>query len=147
MIMFVSCTNDYNDVQFKEIRNVQIGNLTGSVIEITGDCVLYNPNNVTLDLTDADLDLIIEGNRAGKVQQQLKVVMPAASEFVLPLKATMSPKEFYGDKGNNLMQAAVQMLARQEIYIKYDGVIKAGKGWASVPVKVLDSVQVPVRIF
>lgn len=146
ILFFNSCSSDYSEVEFKEITNVKLDNIKGATIELTGDCVLYNPNGVALDLTDATFNVYVDGRKTAVMSQELDVKMPAGSDFILPLKATIDAKEFYGEQGAGLFRAAMQVLAKQKVTIKYDGAIKAGKGWAKFPVKIVDSVEVPVKI-
>lgn len=144
---FCGCTETYKEVEFQEIRNVQLSNVSGATVDLTGDCLLYNPNDVALDITDATFDVYIDGRKTAVVHQEIDVVMQANEQFILPLKATIDAKDFYGEQGEGLFRAAVQMIARQKVTIKYDGVIKAGKGWVRLPVKVIDSVEVPVKLY
>jgi LEA14-like dessication related protein len=146
-VVFYGCTETYKEVEFKEITNVQLSNLTGTTIDLTGDCLLFNPNNVALDVSDATFDLYVDGRKTAVVHQEIDVVMSANEQFILPLKATIDAKDFYGEQGEGLFRAAVQMMARQKVSIKYNGVINAGKGWVKLPIKVVDSVEVPVKLY
>jgi LEA14-like dessication related protein len=144
---FCGCTETYKEVEFREIRNVQLSNVSGATVDLTGDCLLYNPNDVALDITDATFDVYVDGRKTAVVHQEIDVVMQANEQFILPLKATIDAKDFYGEQGEGLFRAAVQMIAQQKVTIKYDGIIKAGKGWVRLPVKVIDSVEVPVKLY
>lgn len=144
---FWGCTETYKEVEFREIRNVQLSNVSSATVDLTGDCLLYNPNDVALDITDATFDVYVDGRKTAVVHQEIDVVMQANEQFILPLKATIDAKDFYGEQGEGLFRAAVQMIAQQKVTIKYDGVIKAGKGWVRLPVKVIDSVEVPVKLY
>ncbi|MDP5101882.1 MAG: hypothetical protein NWQ09_11195 [Nonlabens sp.] len=144
---FCGCTETYEDVEFKEITNVRLSNVTATSVELNGDCVLFNPNNVALDVTDAAFDVYVDGRKTAVVHQEIDVVMQPNEQFILPLKATIDATDFYGEQGEGLFRAAIQMMARQKVSVKYDGVIKAGKGWVKLPVKIKDSVEVPVKLY
>lgn len=147
LTIFNACTETYKEVEFKEIKNVRLTNVSGTSVDLNGDCLLYNPNDVALDITDATFDVYIDGRKTAVVHQEIDVVMQANEQFILPLKATIDAKDFYGEQGEGLFRAAVQMIAQQKVTIKYDGIIKAGKGWVRLPVKVIDSVEVPVKLY
>ncbi|MGJ8683816.1 MAG: LEA type 2 family protein [Nonlabens sp.] len=147
LFLMTSCEDAYEEVVFMEIKNVKIKNATTDNVELTGDCVLYNPNPVGLDLTQAKFDVYVDGRKTAEINQDLDIEMPASGEFILPLTARMSPKEFYGEKGGGLLNATLQILVNQKVAIKYEGSIRAGKGMMNFQVPVLDSLEVPVKIF
>lgn len=147
LFIMTSCENAYEEVVFKEIKNVKIKNATAAQLELSGDCLLYNPNAVGLDLTQATFDVYVDGRKTAEINQDLDIEMPASGDFVLPLTVKMSPKELYGEKGSGLLNAALQILANQKVNIKYNGTIRAGKGMVNFEVPVVDSLEVPVKIF
>lgn len=147
LFMMTSCEDAYEEVVFMEIKNVKIKKATGDHLEISGDCVLFNPNAVGLDLTQAKFDVYVDGRKTAVINQSLDIEMPASGEFTLPLSAQLSPKELYGEKGSGLLNATLQILLSQKVNIKYDGSIRAGKGMVNFEVPVIDSLEVPVKIF
>ncbi len=147
LVLIISCENVYEEVVFMEIKNVKIKNAASENLELTGDCVLYNPNGVGLDLTKAKFDVFVNGRKTVEINQDLDIEMPADAEFILPLRAKMSPKDFYGEKGKGLLGATLQILAKQKVDIKYNGTINAGKGMVNFEVPIVDSLEVPVKIF
>lgn len=147
VLFLTSCENAYEEVVFIEIKNVKILNAASENLELTGDCVLYNPNGIGLDLTKAKFDVFVNGRKTVEIDQDLDIEMPADAEFILPLRAKMSPKDFYGEKGKGLLGATLQILAKQKVDIKYNGSINAGKGMVNFQVPIVDSLEVPVKIF
>ncbi|KEZ92621.1 LEA/WHy family protein [Nonlabens ulvanivorans] len=147
LIAMTSCQDAYEEVVFMEIKNVKINNATSDNVQLSGDCVLFNPNAVGLDLTKAKFDVYVNGRKTAEINQDLDVEMPASDEFILPLKATMSPKDFYGEKGRGLLDATLQILVNQKVDIKYNGSIRAGKGMVNFEVPIIDSLEVPVKVF
>lgn len=147
LFLLTSCENSYEEITFINIQNVKIKNATADNVELSGDCVLFNPNPVGLDLTKANFDIYIDGNKAAKINQDLDIEMPSNGEFILPLSVKISPQELYGEKGDNLLNAALQAFLNQKVNIKYDGSIRAGKGIVNFEVPIIDSLEVPVKIF
>lgn len=147
LLLITSCDSAYEDIEFKDIKNVKVKMLSTNKIELTGDCLLYNPNLVGLDLTQADFKVYVGDRKAAEIHQQLDVEMPADTTFTLPLKAVMSPKEFYGKKGSGLLGAALQVLTNEKIKLRYDGSINAGIGAVKLNIPVVDSLEVPVKLF
>ncbi len=147
VFLMTSCEDAYEEVVFMEIKNVKIKNATTDNMELIGDCVLFNPNPVGLDLTKAKFDIYIDGRKTAQINQNLGVEMPASGEFILPLTVKMSPKDFYGEKGDGLLNATLQILVNQKVNIKYNGSINAGKGMINFEIPVVDSLEVPIKIF
>ena len=67
------------------------------------------------------------------------------SEFDFPIRASVNPKDIYGEKGKGVLGAALQILASQKVDIKYDGSINVGKGAINFTVPVVDSLSIPVK--
>ncbi|MBF4985672.1 LEA type 2 family protein [Nonlabens mediterrranea] len=147
LFLLTSCEDAYEEIVFIEIKNVKIKNATSELVQLSGDCTLFNPNPVGLDLTKAKFDVYVNGRKTAEINQDLDVKMPANQEFILPLNATMSPKDFYGEKGRGLLDATLQILVKQKVDIKYNGSIRAGKGIVTFEVPVVDSLEVPVKVF
>ena len=145
VVLFISCTNPYEDISFVEIKNARLINITETNVELVADCILYNPNSVGFDLKEANFDVYLYGNKAAHVLQDADAVMPAKKEFSFPITATVNPKEIYG-RGRGLLDVALQVMANKRIKVKYEGTIKVAKGDYGFTVPVVDSLEVPLEI-
>jgi LEA14-like dessication related protein len=145
ILLLGSCKNPYKDIAFVEIKNPTLEKVTLHQLDILATCVLYNPNSVAINLEEVDFDVYVNGNKTALIKQLEKVLMPANSEFEFPIRASVSPKEVYGEKGKGVLGAALQILASQKVDVKYEGSIKVGKGAIHFRVPVVDSLSVPVN--
>ncbi|AZQ43294.1 LEA type 2 family protein [Nonlabens ponticola] len=146
LLFLTACDNPYEDITFVEIKNVRLTNISKNKVDLVADCILYNPNSVGLELREADFDVFLNGKKAAKVLQEKDALMPAKEEFTFPITASIDPEELYGKKASGLFDIAIQVLANEEVAVKYEGTLKAGKGSFNFLVPVIDSLKVPVKI-
>ncbi|AGC76453.1 LEA14-like dessication related protein [Nonlabens dokdonensis] len=145
LIGFSACENPYDDIVFVEIKDANLEKVSATKLEIAATCVLYNPNSVGLNLKEADFDVYLNGKKSAIIDQNENVEMPANSEFDFPIRASVNPKDIYGEKGKGVLGAALQILASQKVDVKYDGSINVGKGAINFTVPVVDSLSIPVK--
>jgi LEA14-like dessication related protein len=145
LICLSACENPYEDIVFVAIKDAKLEKVTTTKLEIVATCVLYNPNSVGLNLKEADFDVYVNGKKSAFIDQNNNVEMPANAQFDFPIRATVNPKDIYGEKGKGVLGAALQILASQKVDVKYNGSIKVGKGVINFTVPVVDSLSIPVK--
>ncbi|MFZ1688560.1 MAG: hypothetical protein WAU70_14115, partial [Flavobacteriales bacterium] len=64
-LLLTGCTN-FRDVTFHGVRNVELRQLDGSLIALTIDAEVENPNGYRIKLKDPDVDLWYNGQLIGK---------------------------------------------------------------------------------
>lgn len=79
ILLFSSC-NDFQDVTFSGIENVQITSLTQKGAEAIITVKIKNPNSVAFTIYKSDLDVMISGINAGKAHLDNNVKIKAHSE-------------------------------------------------------------------
>ena len=112
--------------EFQSIANPKVIQLSMKKTHIEVDVVLNNPNGVGVDITKMEVDIFVNNVHIGKTTQTHEAIIPADSNFNLPLKFEFSPKEVLniGSLGGLL-----GALKDKKVKMKY-------KGFVSV--KVLD---------
>ncbi len=130
MVFLSSCsTKNLKEPEYREIREIRMIEL-GLLQSTAGvDLVYYNPNNFSVQLTEARGDVYIDNNFLGRFNLGEKVQVNKNSEFVLPaivkldmLGALKNQREIYKKK---------------EVLVRIDGIAKLTKSGFSreLPIK------------
>ena len=87
LAFLASCGNmkDVSQPEFRDISNVKVVNV-GLLQTTTGaDLVYYNPNDFSIQLSDARGDVYIDNSYLGRFELDQKVQVKKRSEFILPV--------------------------------------------------------------
>jgi len=128
--MFFCACNKPQEPVFKEIKNLKVSKLSNGQLGLTADAHYFNPNKMKGKLAKIDLDLEIEGQKVGTVNQAELVEVPANAEFVIPLEANVSSK-FLSD---NWLGGIVSILQSGKVPVRIYG---------SATIKIL---EIPVKV-
>jgi len=82
---FTSCkTPDLVEPEYRDIQNVRL--IEAGLLQSTAgvDLIYYNPNNYTVNLTEARGDVYIDNKYLGHLELAEKVSVKKKSEFILP---------------------------------------------------------------
>lgn len=74
--------------EFIELENIKFKNITlppNITLTFTSDAVINNPNSYQMTISKVDFDVMVDGKKTSHFTQDLEVVMPANSDFKLPL--------------------------------------------------------------
>lgn len=74
------------------IEDVDILEMNTDKIDMEAKMIIHNPNNVALDLASADLNVILDDITIGNIKQQYDLVMPAKSDFEMPVNISLDLK-------------------------------------------------------
>lgn len=116
---FLSSCKEPKDLEFREIKNTKLSNVSFSAATLTADVVMYNPNNFGLELSRTDLDIFVENNLFGHTSQNIQVSIPRKEQFTLPLSMAIDTK--------NLLKNGFTALYNKEVTIRAVGNVKVGK--------------------
>jgi len=72
------------------VRNVTLGNLDLSGLEVLVDLRLRNPNDLTLPITGIEYNLVLDGTRVADGRQAKAVTLPALGEADLQLSMNVN---------------------------------------------------------
>jgi len=103
-------------------QNVQDFKLEKAGLEQTAlsmDIRLYNPNNYTLKLKKADVDVYLNDTHLGKMSVKGKFAVRKLDTLTLPVVLDVELK--------NILPNALQLLMNSEVDIKLKGTLKAGR--------------------
>ncbi len=114
--------------EFKHYDHLVIDKIGFNHSKISVDLHFYNPNNLSIVLDNAELDIYINNHILGHSSQKYRQVLANKTQFVIPIKFDIEMK--------NILQNSWATLINKEVDIKIKGKIKIGKGkiFTSFPV-------------
>ena len=100
--------------------------------------ILYNPNDIRIKLRSAEIDVFVNGKKSGRIDQKLKMMIPAEAEFSVPLEVKLNMKEL------GLMDTLLGMLGGKKLKVEYKGSIRVT--YKGVPIRIPVNHESEVRI-
>ena len=95
------------------------------------DIRLYNPNNCTIKLKQADIDVFLNGKLLGQLKVNGKYAVPKLDTFSLPVLMDIDRIDL-----TNVLTSAFQVLTGSDMTLKITGTIKAGRHGVYIKVPV-----------
>ncbi|PGH37946.1 MAG: hypothetical protein CRN43_18170 [Candidatus Nephrothrix sp. EaCA] len=114
--VLAGCGGWKEDLQFKDFKNIKFGE-KDSNMSLTGDVVLYNPNNASLTLREADLKAFMNEKEVAAINQKMNVKVKARSEFTLPVEISLA-------NADGLMGTLLNILGQKSNTLKFVGFLK-----------------------
>ena len=125
----------YRDVPYyKGFKKPRITSFTTKQIAVTADVICFNPNKVSIKLTDSEFDVYANGKHVVETKQTYGTTISADSEFKIPLKISFSPIKVF--KAKDLIGAAFLSLKKKRINLRYDGKVVVSVAGAPVEIRV-----------
>ena len=137
-LYMTGCERPQEAPVFKRMGNIEVTKITGSEAYLNANAYFYNPNNVKMKLTKIDVDVEVEGNKIGSINQSVKTLIPAMSEFKVPLDATFDMKQV------GFLKSVFSILGGKKLKVHYKGFIRVN--FHGIPVKVPVDYEDEVRI-
>ncbi|MEO6230335.1 MAG: LEA type 2 family protein [Ferruginibacter sp.] len=135
MVFLSSCgTKNLKEPEYREIRQIRMIEL-GLLQSTAGvDLVYYNPNNFSVQVTEARGDVYVDNNFLGRFDLSEKVQVNKNSEFVLPAIVKL---DMIGALKNQR-----EIYKKKEVLVRIDGIAKLTKSGFSreLPIK-YESIQ------
>jgi len=117
LLMAFSCVPK-EEVVFKGVKNISIEPGKENEPILKADALFYNPNKVKMKLKEIYVDVMVNGKPSAHVRQQLKVSIPAESDFSVPVAAQLSLKEL------GLLDTIVNLLGGKKYQLQYTGYVR-----------------------
>lgn len=132
--VFFACEN-MDKPQFQAVNNVELKSINianGFNVEMSGDVTFFNPNDVTVDVSELEADVYVNGNKITTVTQNLKTQMRASDEFTIPLTCNIPLETVFNDlKDGGFLK---NLRKKKKIDLKLDGMLKATRGGVGMDV-------------
>jgi len=126
---------------FKMVREVTVKENYGDSITLIAMADFYNPNNYKMILKQADIDILLNGNKISSLHQEYNLIIEKNADFTVPLEATFSQKQING----NLISSALQILLGKKLTLQYLGNIKVKAYGIRIRVPVDGQSEINVR--
>lgn len=134
--LFSSCQKPGEKIVLRQIRDVVVDASTEPTLK--ANAIFYNPNNIRGRLKRINVDIYVDGKKAARVDQKLKTLVPARSEFTVPLEVKLSIKEL------GFMDTLLGVLGGKKFEVRYEGSLRLSRNGIPfrVPVKYKDEVRI-----
>jgi hypothetical protein len=122
----ISCGPTPQALTYQDVKNFRLFSLSLTP-DVGMDIQFYNPNNFSLTLKDADINVLINEREIGRTTITNSFNVPATDTFLLPVKI----------KANlgNIFANAYSILSNKEVDVRLVGNVKAGKGiYLNIPI-------------
>lgn len=125
-LMLAGCELPKEQIVLKQIRDVVVDATTEPLLK--ANAIFYNPNDARGRLKKIKVDIYINGKKAGEIDQDLKTIIPAKSNFTVPIEVKLSLKEF------GVLDTIFSMLGGKKFEVHYQGSLRLK--YHGVPIRV-----------
>lgn len=113
-----SCKKPSEAPQFKKVSGIRVAKMDGNIAHLNADAHFHNPNGVKMKLRQVDVNVTLDGKKIGKIKQTLKTIIPANSDFKVPVNATFDVKE------SGVLNNVLRLLGGKRMKVNYTGFVK-----------------------
>ena len=134
--VFISSCRPKEDIVLRNVRDIVVDATTEPTLK--AQAILYNPNNVKIKLRKIKIDVYIDGKKSGTVDQEPKLIIPAAAEFKVPLEVKLNMKEL------GLLDAIFGIIGGKKMKVRYKGSISVT--YKGLPIRIPVDYESEVRL-
>lgn len=135
--LFVSnCKTPDEQVVLKSIKDVVVDGTSEPRLKATA--LLYNPNPHRGKLKRINIDIFVNGKKAGVIDQKLSTAIPAKGDFSVPLEVKLATKEL------GFLNTVLSLVGGKKIKVHYKGSLKVT--YHGLPIKVPIDYEDEVKI-
>ncbi len=116
LLLLAGCKKPDQDIVLRNIKDVVVDATTEPLLR--ANAIFFNPNNIRGRLKKIDIEIFVNGKKAAKVDQSLKMSIPAVAEFTVPLEVKLAMKEL------GFMDTILGMVGGKTFKIHYKGSLK-----------------------
>jgi LEA14-like dessication related protein len=136
-ILFIAgCQRPSEDIVLRQIKDVVAD--ASSDPRLRAQAVFYNPNKMHGRLKHIDIEIFVNGKKAGVVKKDYKISIPAQGEFTVPLEVELNMKEL------GSFTTLLGMIGGKKFDIRYLGKLRLS--YHGIPFKVPVDYKDQVRI-
>lgn len=127
--VFNSCAKP-KALAYQDMQNFRVHSVNLQQVVFAMDLRFYNPNKMSLDLKNGDIDAFVNDKYFGKALLDEQVKIPANDTFSLPVTFQASLTDLLGNAWSMLGNSSSEVLVRMK------GSIRAGKAGIFLPVPI-----------
>lgn len=119
--LFSGCFK-YNDVELRDVTNIQVRKFDAKGIALRVDAMIHNPNNYRIHVSDPDVDLFLNDKFIGKGILDSTLVLDRRTTrlYSIPLHADL--------QGTSLLMLLLGGGLSSEMKLGAKGTVRAGSG-------------------
>jgi LEA14-like dessication related protein len=136
LALLQACQRPHEDIVLKQVKDIVADATTEPTLK--AEAVFFNPNNVGGKLKHINVDIFVNGKKAGKVEKDYKIKIPANGEFSVPLEVKLNMKEL------GFVDTLLGMLGGKKFDVEYVG--KLGLVYRGIPIKVPVNYKSQIRV-
>jgi len=125
ILTFWSCKKP-SAPEFREMKNIKFQNIGFDKTNLSLDVIMFNPNNISVNLKKTNLQIFIDGVPIGKTMQNNSISVPKKNDFTIPLTLELNNKQI----GQQLLKKSLSIFQKnQKMKIRMLGeVVISAKG-------------------
>jgi LEA14-like dessication related protein len=136
LLSFYSCQRPKEDIVLRNVRDIIVDATTEPTLK--ANAILYNPNNIKIKLRKINVDVFVNGKKSGTVDQEPRMIIPAAAEFTVPLEVKLNMKEL------GLLDTIFGMIGGKKMKVHYKGSISVT--YKGLPIRIPVDYESEVRL-
>lgn len=133
----LSCKPD-EPLQLRQIKNVKV-ELTQEPL-LRAEAVIHNPNKMRVKLRRADIEVKVDGKKTAAIQQDFNLIIPAASDFTLPLEVKINLREM------GFLDTVLSVLGGKKFEVQYTGMLWLSYNGVRIKLPVNHREEVRIRL-
>jgi len=130
------CQKPDQDIVLKQVRDVVVDATSEPTLK--ANAIFYNPNKMKGRIKKIKVDIYVNGKKAGNVDQDFKLVVPAQAEFTVPIEVKLAIKQL------GFMDTVFGLIGGKKFEVRYEGFLKLS--YHGIPIKVPVDYKDDVRI-
>jgi hypothetical protein len=135
-LLVAGCKMPDQDIVLRQVRDVVVD--ASSDPTLKANAIFFNPNHVRGRLRRINVEIFVNGKKAGSVDQRLKTAIPANNEFTVPIEVNLAIKEL------GLMDTLLGMIGGKTFEIHYKGSLRLS--YHGLPINIPVDYKDEVRI-
>lgn len=132
IFVFITGCSISSKPAFKYIDNIEITNISLGNVTLNANAVFNNPNSLKGKLSINDIHLFVDNRNVGVISAK-EFIVPARTEFAIPLQGTFSISKIYNENKNSIFGSILRVIQTDSITVQYKGHIKYYLGDFSYP--------------
>lgn len=143
LLLFSFCNTDKLKPIFEGLKHVSVDNVTKKNISVSADLIFYNPNIFSIELTDLELDVFINGIEVANIKQVNKVEINGKQYFDYPTNISFNPQQTFKNDIVGFLNTFGSIYKNKELKLSYVGDVSFNvKGLAlKLPINFKDKVK------
>lgn len=126
IVLLAACKRPKEDIVLRNIKDVVVDANTEPTLK--ANAIFFNPNNNRGKLKKIAIDIYVNGKKAGRVDQDYNMVIPAKGEFTIPLQIKLAMKEL------SFSETLLGLMGGKKFEVRYHGSLRLT--YHGVPIRV-----------